>query len=340
MPGTYAPPEVELPNTSAIVGTPIAESSVRSWKILPAGTNSSDWVGRSAPPDSTRLITGSRLTRAISSARSTFFSDHGFIAPPRTVGSWVMSTHSTPATTPIPVITLAPTVNSVPQAASGESSRNAESRASSSSSRSRASSRPRSRCRCWYRSPPPARARSSCSSSCSSRASCASRLVRYCSLPVSRAERSTLASETRGSGEAVIRRTSLVGAGQAQAVLGDEVEDHLPVHRGDAQQPGQAPERDQAVLGGQAVAAVGLDRRVDGGQRRLGRGVLGHVAGLPRRQPEVVRPGGLAGHQRGELGLDLGLGQRVADALVRADRGLPHLPRPGVVGRTVQRVTG
>src|SRR3982751_6478855 len=64
MPGTYAPPAVELPNTSAIVGTPIAESSVRSWKILPAGTNSSDWVGRSAPPDSPRLITGSRVHRA------------------------------------------------------------------------------------------------------------------------------------------------------------------------------------------------------------------------------------------------------------------------------------
>ena len=149
MPGTYAPPAVELPNTSATVGTPIAESAVRSWKIRPAGTNSSDWVGRSAPPDSTRLITGSRLTRAISSARSDFFSDHGFIAPPRTVGSCAMTTHSTPETTPMPVTRLAPTVNSVPHAASGESSRNAESRSSSSSSRSRASSRPRSRWRCW-----------------------------------------------------------------------------------------------------------------------------------------------------------------------------------------------
>src|SRR4051812_35639914 len=332
MPGTYAPPAVELPKTSAMVGMPIADSSVRSWKILPAGTNSSDWVGRSAPPDSTRLITGSRLIRAISSARSTFFSDQGFIAPPRTVGSCVMSTHSTPATTPMPVITLAPTVNSVPHAASGESSRNAESRSSSSSIRSRASSRPRSRCRCWYRGPPPARARSSCSSSCSSRASWAARLVRYCSPAVSRVDRSAVPSVTRGYREVVIS----VRPRQAQAVLGNEVEDHLPVHRGDAQQPGQAPQRHQAVLGGQAVAAVGLDGRVDGGQRRLGRGVLGHVAGLAGGQPEVVRPCGLAGHECGELGLDLRLGQGVADPLVRADRLLPDGAGAGVVRGAVE----
>ena len=88
MPGTYAPPAVELPKTSAIVGMPIADSSVRSWKIRPAGTNRSDWVGRSAPPDSTRLMTGSRLRRAISRARRFLRSVYGFIDPPRTVGSW------------------------------------------------------------------------------------------------------------------------------------------------------------------------------------------------------------------------------------------------------------
>ena len=70
MPGTYAPPAVELPKTSAIVGMPIADSSVRSAKVRPPGTNRSSWVGRSAPPDSTRLITGSRLALAISPARS------------------------------------------------------------------------------------------------------------------------------------------------------------------------------------------------------------------------------------------------------------------------------
>src|SRR3984957_16128867 len=114
MPGTYAPPAVELPKTSAIVGTPIADSSVRSWKIRPAGTNRSDWVGRSAPPDSTRLMTGSRLRRAISRARRFLRSVYGFIEPPRTVGSDAISTHSAPDTTPTQVTMLAPTANSVP----------------------------------------------------------------------------------------------------------------------------------------------------------------------------------------------------------------------------------
>ena len=107
------------------------------------GTNRSAWVGRSAPPDSTRLTTGSRLTRAISSARRVLRSEYGFIAPPRTVGSCPMITHSTPETTPIPVTTLAPTVNSVPHAASGDSSRNGLSGSTSSSMRSRTSSWPR-----------------------------------------------------------------------------------------------------------------------------------------------------------------------------------------------------
>ena len=45
--------------------------------------------------------------------------------------------HSTPSTTPMPVTTLAPTVKSLPQAASGLSSRNGESGSISSSMRSR-----------------------------------------------------------------------------------------------------------------------------------------------------------------------------------------------------------
>src|ERR1700733_12785860 len=130
MPGTYAPPAVELPKTSAIVGMPIADSSVRSWKIRPAGTNSSDWVGRSAPPDSTRLIRGSRLRRAISRSRRLLRSVYGFIDPPRTVGSDAISTHSTPDTTPTQVTMLAPTANSVPHAARGGSSSSGEARSS------------------------------------------------------------------------------------------------------------------------------------------------------------------------------------------------------------------
>jgi hypothetical protein len=168
---------VELPNTIATVEMPSEESSVSSWKIRPAGTNRSAWVGRSAPPDSTRFTTGSRLTRAISSARSVLRSEYGFIVPPRTVGSWPITTHSTPDTTPIPVSTDAPTVNSVPHAASAESSRNGLSGSSSSSTRSRTGSFPRSRWRATLRSPPPAITCSSCASRRASRPSWAARLL-------------------------------------------------------------------------------------------------------------------------------------------------------------------
>ena len=61
--------------------------------------------------------------------------------------------HSTPSTTPMPVTTLAPTVKSEPQPASGDSSRNAEPSSTSSSIRSRASSLPRAWCRSTYFSP-------------------------------------------------------------------------------------------------------------------------------------------------------------------------------------------
>ena len=68
-------------------------------------------------------------------------------AMPRTVGSCPMTIASTPDTTPMPVTTVAPTVNSVPHAARVESSRNGASRSSSSSMRSRTVSRPRARWR-------------------------------------------------------------------------------------------------------------------------------------------------------------------------------------------------
>ena len=68
------------------------------------------WEGRSAPPDSTRLMQGSRLASAMSLARRAFFSDQGLLAPPRTVGSLAVIRHSTPSTTPMPVTSEAPTV--------------------------------------------------------------------------------------------------------------------------------------------------------------------------------------------------------------------------------------
>ena len=178
MPGTYAPPAVELPNTRETTGMPAAESRVRSRNMAPPGMKISFWVGRSAPPDSVRLITGSRFWRAISLARSTLRNDHGLVAPPLMVGSLPPMRHSTPSTTPIPVTALAPTGNSLPHPARADSSRNGESSSISSSMRSRMSSLPRWRCRATYLGPPPATALACSASTAAICSSSASRLAR------------------------------------------------------------------------------------------------------------------------------------------------------------------
>ena len=136
--------------------------------------------------------TGSRLTRAISSARRFFFSVHGFIEPPRTVGSCAMTTHSTPDDhadagddAPRRRGTRCPT----PRAARARGT--ASPRSSSSSMRSRAGACPgrgggrrsaRRRRRARGRAAPRARR--------AARASPA-RLAAYCSLLASTAEPST-----------------------------------------------------------------------------------------------------------------------------------------------------
>ncbi len=175
MPGTYAPPAVELPNTTATVGIPAAESRVRSRNSAPPGMKISFWLGRSAPPDSTRFTSGSRFSRAMAFARRAFRSVQGLLAPPRTVGSLAVITHSTPSMTPMPVTSPAPTGYSLPQAASGESSRNGESGSTSSSMRSRGSNLPRARWRSTYLGPPPASAPACSASSAASRSSIAAR---------------------------------------------------------------------------------------------------------------------------------------------------------------------
>lgn len=101
---------MELPKTTATVGIPAAESRVMSRKMAPPGMKISFCEGRSAPPDSTRLMLGSRLAYAMSLARSAFFRLQGLLAPPRTVGSFAVIRHSTPSTTPMPVTSEAPTV--------------------------------------------------------------------------------------------------------------------------------------------------------------------------------------------------------------------------------------
>ncbi len=198
MPGMYAPPAVELPKTTATVGIPAAESRVRSRKRAPPGMKISFWDGRSAPPDSTRLMQGSRLAKAISLARRAFFSVHGLEAPPRTVGSLAVMRHSTPLTVPMPVISEAPTAYSLPQAARGDSSRKGVSSSSSSSTRSRARSLPRPRCRSTYFSPPPARALACSASSASILPSRASRWAAYSAEAVSSAVARTVTAVPPG----------------------------------------------------------------------------------------------------------------------------------------------
>ena len=95
----------------AIVGMPAAESRVRLRKVAPPGMKMSFCVGRSAPPDSTRLITGSRFWIAISCIRRVFFTPDGLVEPPLTVGSFAMIMHSTPSTMPMPATALPPTLN-------------------------------------------------------------------------------------------------------------------------------------------------------------------------------------------------------------------------------------
>ena len=129
------------------MGMAAAEWRVMSRNARPPGMKSSAWAGRSAPPDSVRLIDGRRLASTMSDPRAPLRNDHGFMAPPRTVGSVAFTRHSTPSTTPMPMIDEAPTVYWVPQAANGHSSRNGESRSRSSSTRSRAVILPRSRWR-------------------------------------------------------------------------------------------------------------------------------------------------------------------------------------------------
>src|SRR6185436_818965 len=115
MPGTYAPPAVDEPNTRQIVGIFSRDRRVSSRKPRPPGTKIVDWNGRSAPPDSVRLMIGIRFWAQISMVRPVLIAVYGLIEPPLMVGSLAVMTHSTPDTTPIPEIKLPPSANSVSQ---------------------------------------------------------------------------------------------------------------------------------------------------------------------------------------------------------------------------------
>ena len=146
-----------------MVGMFAADIWVSLRKLAPPGTNTSAWLGRSAPPDSVRLTSGSRLRSAMSIARRALCIVIGLCAPPLTVGSFALTRHSTPLTQPMPVTSPTPSSSLEPQPASGESSRNGLSASSRAAIRSRGSSLPRSRCRATalaafsgFDEPPPA----------------------------------------------------------------------------------------------------------------------------------------------------------------------------------------
>src|SRR3954463_12121627 len=110
MPGMYAPPAVELPNTRQIVGIRASERRVRSRNPRPPGTKIFDWLGRSAPADSIIEIAGSRLCSAMSLSRPDFHAVISLTAPPLTVDSLAVIRHSAPAPRPTPPIRPAPGV--------------------------------------------------------------------------------------------------------------------------------------------------------------------------------------------------------------------------------------
>ena len=185
---------MELPNTSATVGSLRALARVMSRNSRPPGMKISFCVGRSAPPDSTSATLGSPFSSAIWLARKIFLTVHGLLAPPFTVGSLAVIITSTPSTTPMPVTTLAPTAKSEPHPASGLSSRNAEPGSTSSSIRSRGSSLPRAWWRSTYFWPPPSTAFRCSSARSASLLSIASRFGRHDAYPRSFAARSVSTS--------------------------------------------------------------------------------------------------------------------------------------------------
>ena len=83
---------------------------------------------------------------------------------------------------------------------------------------------------------------------------------------------------------------------------------------------------------------MALNGRVEGGQRRLGRRVLGHVGGLASGFAVVVQPRRFRGHQCRDFDFDFRLREGVRNALVSADRGVPHHSLVGVPGGLVQGV--
>ena len=182
MPGTYAPPAVELPNTREIVGIPAALRAVRSWKMLAGGDEQVGLGGQVGAPGLDQIEHGEAV-------------DPGDLEGPKVLAKRVRVHRSAPHGRIVGDDDALGTadhadagddrraeLNSVPHAASVESSRKADSASTSSSIRSRTVSRPRDRCRATYFSPPPPTAIAFCSSSLPISSSRATRFAAYSSL--------------------------------------------------------------------------------------------------------------------------------------------------------------
>ena len=128
--------------------------------------------------------------------------------------------------------------------------------------------------------------------------------------------------------------------GEAERLLRDEVEDHLAADRRDAQQPQRGPR------GRRGRTRTPCRCRRGSGSRRRGTCSAASAAAyfaMLAASPAacavgavVVEPRRLPRHEPRQLELDLRRRQRVRDALVRADRHVPHLALARVRGRRVR----
>src|SRR3989344_4804448 len=123
----------------------------RAWlaKLLPPSTKMSAWYMRLAPPDSTRPMSGSLFSRAISCARRPFFRPMGEMVPPLSAESEAVTRQRLPATTPMPMMVpppstfFLPSSSCSPRPARVDSSRKGVPRSIRRATRSRGSSWPR-----------------------------------------------------------------------------------------------------------------------------------------------------------------------------------------------------
>src|SRR3546814_4481586 len=90
-------------------------------------------------------------------------------------------------------------------------------------------------------------------------------------------------------------------------------------------------------VGAHAVAAVRLDRAIEREHRSVGGDELGDVRRLAGIAPAIVKLCGALGRELRELELGIGLGKRVGDRLVRADRGAPDAAIVGIAARRLER---